>query len=180
MQEKLIFCGYSCGNSGADGDFGSATDTAVRNFQKDNKLTVDGLFGSASKKALDELYKKIQEQIAKAKAEAEAAAKQKDVLELQKAINIDLKPKPKLVEDNILGEKTKAQMKKVLIKKPAVGSYKKYPNIIKFIQKKIGATVDGAFGNNSVAKVKEYQKKHGLTIDGIVGYNTLLCMITKK
>ena len=56
MQEKLIVCGYSCGSYGADGDFGSGTDSAVRSFQKDYGLTVDGKFGPASKAKLDEVY----------------------------------------------------------------------------------------------------------------------------
>lgn len=56
MQEKLIACGYYCGSYGADGDFGSGTDSAVRSFQKDYGLTVDGKFGPASKAKLDEVY----------------------------------------------------------------------------------------------------------------------------
>lgn len=56
MQTKLIACGYSCGKSGADGDFGSGTKTAVENFQRDYGLTVDGKFGTKSKAKLDSVY----------------------------------------------------------------------------------------------------------------------------
>lgn len=45
LQILLIGRGYSCGDRGADGDFGTATDTAVRAFQKENGLTVDGVVG---------------------------------------------------------------------------------------------------------------------------------------
>lgn len=45
LQALLIGYGYSCGSSGADGSFGSATDKAVRAYQKDKGLTVDGSVG---------------------------------------------------------------------------------------------------------------------------------------
>jgi|GEM_PF-894128 len=58
MQRKLIACEYSCGSSGADGDFGSGTETALKNFQRDYGLSVDGIFGPKSKAKLDEVYAK--------------------------------------------------------------------------------------------------------------------------
>mgnify|MGYP003293113026 CR=1 FL=1 len=45
LQINLIAAGYSVGSCGTDGDFGAATDTAVRQFQKDSGLTVDGIAG---------------------------------------------------------------------------------------------------------------------------------------
>lgn len=56
MQTMLIACGYSCGEHGADGEFGSDTDKAVRAFQKDNGLEVDGKYGINSKSKLVKLY----------------------------------------------------------------------------------------------------------------------------
>lgn len=53
LQNKLIALGYSCGNYGADGSFGTSTETAVRKFQSDNGLTVDGIVGANTLKALE-------------------------------------------------------------------------------------------------------------------------------
>lgn len=45
LQEKLIKLGYSCGDHGADGDYGSATKEAVEKFQRANNLDDDGIAG---------------------------------------------------------------------------------------------------------------------------------------
>lgn len=45
MQELLLAKGYSVGTCGADGDIGPDTEKAVKNFQTDNKLEVDGICG---------------------------------------------------------------------------------------------------------------------------------------
>ena len=52
MQTLLIGYGYSCGKSGADGDFGNSTFQALKSYQKDKGLTVDGCCGLESWKSL--------------------------------------------------------------------------------------------------------------------------------
>lgn len=52
-QTELIQKGYDCGSFGADGQFGAATEKAVRAFQKDAGLTVDGVIGKNTWAALD-------------------------------------------------------------------------------------------------------------------------------
>lgn len=45
LQQLLFSKGYSVGSYGDDGEFGTATETAVRNFQHDNDLDNDGVVG---------------------------------------------------------------------------------------------------------------------------------------
>ena len=52
LQKALVSLGYDVGSWGADGDFGSATDRAVRAFQRDHGLDADGEFGPKSLAAL--------------------------------------------------------------------------------------------------------------------------------
>ena len=46
IQEKLILLGYDLGISGADGDFGQKTETAIIDFQKKRNILADGVVGN--------------------------------------------------------------------------------------------------------------------------------------
>jgi hypothetical protein len=74
LQTKLIQKGYDLGRWGADGDFGSQTEKAVKQFQKDHGLTADGIVGARTWAALDEsstnLYTVTIPHLPKYKAEA--------------------------------------------------------------------------------------------------------------
>lgn len=50
LQEKLNSLNYNCGE--ADGIFGNKTSIAVKNFQSDNDLTIDGIVGKKTAEAL--------------------------------------------------------------------------------------------------------------------------------
>jgi hypothetical protein len=52
LQILLIGYGYSCGKCGADGDFGSGTFAAAKNYQKAKGLTADGIVGPTTWKKL--------------------------------------------------------------------------------------------------------------------------------
>lgn len=80
LQEDLITLGYSelMEPYGVDGSFGKATETAVRTFQKDNGLVVDGSVGRATQAKIDRLSQPPEkvDKLAKAKEYA------KKILEL--------------------------------------------------------------------------------------------------
>lgn len=70
LQLALITLGYSCGKWGADGEFGSATKNAVKAFQKDAGLTVDGVAGPKTFAAINALLPESGEEPGEPPAEA--------------------------------------------------------------------------------------------------------------
>ena len=69
IQKALIYLGYSCGSSGADGYFGAGTAAAVKRFQSDNNLDVDGRVGPAT-------WSRLQEKLSGNPAPATTAAQE--------------------------------------------------------------------------------------------------------
>lgn len=61
MQTMLRDLGYSLGICGVDGDFGAATEKALKEFQRDHKLDQDGVCGPKSWAALQEAMDKLKE-----------------------------------------------------------------------------------------------------------------------
>lgn len=84
----------------------------------------------------------------------------------------------KLSVDGIWGSECEAVAKKAICKKHLVGY--KNRNLTKIVQKAIGVTVDGKFGNNTKKAVIEWQKLVGLKADGVVGLNSWKCMLGVK
>lgn len=60
-QNDLIKLKYDVGPTGADGKFGKNTEKAVKAFQKDHKLVVDGIVGKNTWAALDAAISKLNE-----------------------------------------------------------------------------------------------------------------------
>jgi GH25 family lysozyme M1 (1,4-beta-N-acetylmuramidase) len=81
LQTKLIALGYSCGKAGVDGDFGKSTENALKLFQKEHGLKVDGSFGPASKAKLDAVFKAFKNKPAAAPAKKSNDQIAKEVIE---------------------------------------------------------------------------------------------------
>ena len=61
MQEYLLALSYDLGKWGADGDFGDATELAVKAFQKVSGITVDGKCGPVTVAALQKAIEALDE-----------------------------------------------------------------------------------------------------------------------
>ena len=61
LQENLNKLNYNCGTP--DGTFGAGTENALRNFQKANKLAVDGLAGSATLNAIQKAVNNLKQPV---------------------------------------------------------------------------------------------------------------------
>ena len=61
-QTMLVKLGYDIGPCGIDGDFGRATMAAVKEFQRDHQLTIDGVVGVMTWDALDKAVRMINQQ----------------------------------------------------------------------------------------------------------------------
>jgi hypothetical protein len=72
--------------------------------------------------------------------------------------------------DGIWGNECIEVAKKAICKKQLVGYKNK--NLTKIVQKAVGVTADGKFGNATKQAVIGWQKLMGLSADGVVGYNT--------
>ena len=61
MQTNLIRLGYDCGKWGADGDFGDATEMALKRFQEEHGLTPDGVYGAKTREAMDKAVASLEQ-----------------------------------------------------------------------------------------------------------------------
>ena len=71
--------------------------------------------------------------------------------------------------DGIWGAECEAAAAKAVVKRR--DTYKNY-NLTKFVQKAVGASVDGKCGEETEAAITKYQSKKGIAADGEAGINT--------
>lgn len=147
LQQALNQLGYKAGT--ADGKFGAYTENAVRSFQRNNGLKVDGIAGTATQELLFRLTS-VGTTTAPAATPAPTAAPTQGPAGLI----------------SFYGDYTTIQ-------------YNDSGSRVKLLQSAINTlgygrlTVDGKFGTGTLTAVMAFQRAQGLTVDGKAGRNTL-------
>ena len=201
LQTKLKKLGYYSGT--VDSTFGSGTYAAVRAFQKKYNLTADGVAGSETLKKLDSAYKNADsDKDDDSLRKGATGSAVKDLQTKLKKLGfynayVDgsygdttvaavkaFQKKYNLTADGVAGSETLKKLDSAYknadsdkdddsLRKGATGS------AVKDMQtklKKLGfynASIDGDYGDTTVAAVKAFQKKYNLTADGVAGSETL-------
>ena len=201
LQTKLKKLGYYSGT--VDSTFGSGTYAAVRAFQKKYNLTADGVAGSETLKKLDSVYKNADsDKDGDSLRMGDSGSDVKDLQTKLKKLGyydgtVDstfgsgtyaavkaFQKKYNLTADGVAGSETLKKLDSAYknadsdkddgsLRKGATGS------AVKDLQtklKKLGfynASIDGDYGDTTVAAVKAFQKKYNLTADGVAGSETL-------
>ena len=95
LQKNLMALGYDLGVWGADGDFGEDTLKAVKKFQSDNNLEVDGVVGSETVRAMESAIKnkKGQEQTGNNNSQGSVQDSQDQIQDSQKEKNVVIEQK---------------------------------------------------------------------------------------
>ena len=201
LQTKLKKLGYYSGT--VDSTFGSGTYAAVKAFQKKYNLTADGVAGSETLKKLDSAYKNAgSDKDDDSLRKGATGSAVKDLQTKLKKLGfynayVDgsygdttvaavkaFQKKYNLTADGVAGSETLKKLDTAYknadsdkddgsLRKGATGS------AVKNLQtklKKLGfynASIDGDYGDTTVAAVKAFQKKYNLTADGVAGSETL-------
>ena len=201
LQTKLKKLGYY--DAYVDGDYGDTTVAAVKAFQKKYNLTADGIAGKETLKKLDSAYKNADSaKDVDSLRMGDSGSAVKDLQTKLKKLGyydgtVDstfgsgtyaavraFQKKYNLTADGVAGSETLKKLDNAYknadsdkdddsLRKGATGS------AVKNLQtklKKLGfynASIDGDYGDTTVAAVKAFQKKYNLTADGVAGSETL-------
>ena len=201
LQTKLKKLGYY--DAYVDGDYGDTTVAAVKAFQKKYNLTADGIAGKETLKKLDSVYENANsDKDDDSLRMGDSGSAVKDLQTKLKKLGyysgtVDstfgsgtyaavraFQKKYNLTADGVAGSETLKKLDSAYknadsdkddgsLRKGATGS------AVKNLQtklKKLGfynASIDGDYGDTTVAAVKAFQKKYNLTADGVAGSETL-------
>ena len=151
MQTRLKELGYYKGS--VDGDFGTGTEEAVRAFQRQNGLTVDGKAGSYT---LDKLYSSS----AKRATSAVTPTPRRTATPTPRATAVP--DTDVYLETGSTGSKVRTLQTRLI----ELGW--------------LSGSADGSYGDATAYAVKAFQKKHGLWEDGKAGPDTLTLLYSSR
>lgn len=157
MQQRLKELKYYTGT--VDGDFGAGTEAAVREFQQNNGLTVDGKAGKKTLEAMFSYYA-----VPKASTGTKVTVKPSTSTATKKpsATAVPSVSDNTYLQVNASGTKVR-QMQERLI---SLGY--------------LTGKADGKFGEATEAAVKAFQKRNNLWDDGIAGPDTLRLLFSNN
>lgn len=151
LQERLKALGYLSGS--VDGDYGAATEAAVKEFQRVNGLTADGVAGAKTLETVNS---------SNAKSKPKATATPKPTTDSR---NATARPTPKSYTPSTPGKYGYLQL-------GSSGSdVKNLQNRLKELGYFKG-TVNGSYGEDTEAAVTAFQKRNGQWADGKAGPDT--------
>ncbi|MCT8137951.1 peptidoglycan-binding protein [Anaerobacillus sp. CMMVII] len=166
IQKKLIDAGYY--HFEKDGIFGSRTTEAVKAYQKDNGLQIDGIIGEETYEHLSGVSITVENEI---KAENNLST-------TVFAADYDMEiPAPTIVETVKVVEKHDLNAVDYLRNGDRGQAVKDLQSLLRnkgYYNKR----VDGSFGPNTEAAVRNYQLQNNLAVDGIAGKRTILHLKT--
>lgn len=161
LQNRLIELGYHL-SYGADGIFGKETEKAVRAFQNDVGIKVDGLVGDKTKEHLRRKYENVGNDI-----DVDGYWGEETTEALQKALGT--------VEDGIISGQVRNSVTSRIYSGIRFGGGGSL--VIKELQRLVGARVDGKLGNETIRKLQEYL---GTTQDGKLSKPSLVVKEMQK
>lgn len=166
IQKKLYAAGYY--HFDKDGIFGFRTEDAVRSYQKDNGLQIDGIVG-------EETYQHIAGVSIKVTIEKEED--QNLVTMVYSSYEVSDIPAPTITEQVTKQEKNDINTVD-LLKNGDSGQAVK--DLQRLLQNKgyYQSRIDGQFGPMTEAAVRNYQIQNHLSVDGIAGKRTILHLKT--
>lgn len=166
MQKMLIVCGYSCGKYGADSVFGNDAEKAVKEFQRDNGLSVDGVYGKNTKAKLVAKYDKV-------KLDGIWGC----------GVTVSLQTIFKTVIDGEISRQPHSNKKYLVACHTSTwnftNNYEGGSAVLKQLQIKIRVIDDGLFGKNSVIALQNWLNKNGYACgkaDGYLGAKTVVAL----